>query len=371
MVKRAAVIGILVAVIFLAALHANAADPPVIDSQYIKEHFPEAYLQIYREGEEAGKKEAEASRAASVQTTPASAEPEIPATAPVAAAPEPANPPTAPVVAAQQDKPTLGAWWEKSSLKYSPLPEQWLYHVEGTLDYKHKTGNTQSDLYNGSASLMVRKSRFTSTLTGIINKELTKQNPTPGSPVNKTDTDYRSIQEALRYDLTARLYTEGGYIWEQDTANYISDRDIYYAGIGYALVDTQKHFLDVFVAGGYEGEEFPDAVKVSMHMDHQDLIAGYLRENYRWTINDRITYKQTFRIIKELTKTDVFNDDLANLRVIGETNRYRWFIINEIYFKLVDHLNFMTGYKIEYDSNPWPTVLKLDTTIKSGIQFSF
>jgi hypothetical protein len=218
---------------------------------------------------------------------------------------------------------------------------------------------------------MVRKWRFTNNLSYVINKEFTKQNPQPGSPVNVTDTDYRSIQESLRYDLTDRLYTEGGYIWEMDTANYISGRESYYAGIGYALVDKPKHLLDILVAGGYEEEQYPAAVKAAMNMDSGSMTAGYLRENYRWNITDRFTYKQTFRIIQNFTTTNVFNEDLSNLQVIGETHRYRWFLINEIYFKLVDHLNFMTGCKIEYDSNPWPTVLRLDTTIKSGIQLSF
>lgn len=368
MIKRVAVIGILAMVFFHGAGQVDAADPPVMDSRYIKEHFPEAYRQIYQEGLEAGKNEAALQGGvAPVQTAPPAFEPE-----PVSASgPAPAIPETVVVAEHQDAKPELGSWWEKNSLKYSPLPEQWLFHIEGTLDYKHRTGNTQSDLYNGSASLMIRKLRFTNTLSYIINKEFTKQNPQPGSPVSLTDTDYRSIQESLRFDLTDRLYSEAGYIWEMDTANYISGRESYYAGFGYALVDTQRHLLDVFLAGGYEEEQFPAAVQQAMNMDYDSVTAGYLRETYRWNVTDRITYKQTFRIIQNFTSTNVFNDDLTNLHLIGETYRYRWFLINEIYFKLVEHLNFMAGYKIEYDSSPWPTVLRLDTTLKTGFQFSF
>jgi len=379
MIKRVAVIGLLAVVIFQGAGFADAADPPVMDSRYIKEHFPEVYQQIYQEGRDAGKKDAEAALqggAASTQTSFAAPEPAS-ASAPVpepatqtASVSAPVNPETAPA-AAQPAKAGLGAWWEKNSLKYTPLPEQWLFHIEGTMDYKHRTGNTQSDLYNGSASLMVRKLRFTNTLAYIINKEFTKQNPQPGSPVSLTDTDYRSIQDSLRFDLTDRLYSEAGYIWEMDTANYISGRESYYAGFGYALVDTQRHLLDVLLAGGYEEEKYPQAVKAAMNMDSGSVTAGYFRETYRWNVTDRITYKQTFRIIQNFTPTNVFNNNLTNLQVIGETNRNRWFLINEIYFKLVDHLNFMTGFKIEYDSNPWPTVERLDTTLKSGIQLSF
>ncbi|KJS29912.1 MAG: hypothetical protein VR64_18070 [Desulfatitalea sp. BRH_c12] len=350
LLKRIAMGCVLVTVGFWEPGYVAAVDSPVMDKQYVKEHYPELYHQIYQEGIAAAQKEVAGGDVA---------EPAAPATsAPAAAEAPPA-------------KPGLGAWWEKNALKYTPLPQQWLFHVEGTLDYKHKTGNVESDLYNGSASLMVRKQRFTNTLTYIIGKESTQQASEPGAPPSETKFDYRSFQEILRYDLTDRLYTEGGYVWEKDTANYIEDRDSYYAGFGYALIDTPKHLLDVMVAGGYVEEKYPDLVKTAMNMDHGNVAAGYFRESYRWHITDRLTYKQTFRIIQDFSGTDVFNDDLMNLQVIDETHRYRWFLINEIYIKMIDHLSFMVGVKIDYDSNPWPTVEKRDTTIKSGIQFSF
>jgi putative salt-induced outer membrane protein YdiY len=359
MKRGIAIIGILSAAIFLGAGYVDAADPPVMDSGYIKEHYPDVYLQIFREGKEAGKKEAETAvknTDVPVQAAPAATGPALPATIPASA---------------PQTKPDLGSWWEHSSLKYSPLPEQWLFHVEGTLDYKHRTGNTQSDRYDGSASLMARKRRFTNTFIYMISKEFSAELSQTGSRVNKTDSDYRSVQDALRYDLTDRFYAEGGYMWEKDTANYIAGRNSYYAGVGYALIDAKRHNLGVFFAGGYENEKYPEVIKTAMNLDYLEVGAAYFREDYRWNITDRLTYKQTFRIIQNLKSTDVFNNDVAHLRVIGETNRYRWFLINEIYFKLADHLNFMIGYKVEYDSNPWPTVEKMDTTLKSGIQFSY
>jgi putative salt-induced outer membrane protein YdiY len=310
---------------------ARAADTTT-DSQYIKQHFPDAYRRIYAEGEKAGRMKAGA-------TAPA--------------------------------KPDLGAWWETNSLKYSPLPEQWLLHIEGTLDYKHKEGNIDSNLYDGSASLMVRKLRFTNTLTYIINKERTEQVTTPGEPPSLTDSDYRSFQESLRYDLAKRLYAEGGYIWEKDTANYIQGRDSYYAGLGYTLIATPRHLLDLFAAAGYVEEKYPELVRIAMGISRSNTSAGYLRQSYRWNITDRITYKESFRIIQDFASSEVFNDDMTDLRVIDHTHRYRWFLINEIYIKIIDHLSFMVGCKIDCDSNPWPTVKDRDTVIKSGIQFSF
>ena len=338
--KRIATIGILSAAVFLCTARAQAADPPA-DSQYIKEHYPAVYQQIYQAGKQEGQEAATANQAA--------------------AAPE----------STQQAKPDLGAWWEKNSLTYTPVPPQWLFHIEGTLNYKHKEGNVDSNLYDGSASLMVRKQRFTNTLGYIINKEKTEQISTPGEPPSITDTDYRSFQESLRFDLLPRLYTEGGYIWEKDTANYITDRDSYYGGFGYTLIDTPRHLLDIFAAGGYVQEKYPALVQTAMNMERSGTSAGYLREAYRWNITDRITYKQTFRIIQDFTRSEVFNDDINNLHVIDQTYRYRWFLINEIYIKIINHLQFMIGCKIDYDSNPWPTVKDRDTTIKSGIQFSF
>ncbi len=266
--------------------------------------------------------------------------------------------------------PDLGRWWEKNSLAYDPVPDQWLFHIEGTLDFKHKRGNVESELYNGLASLMVRKQRFTNTLTYIIDRETKEQESLSGG-AGKTDTDYRSFQESLRFDLTPRLYTEGGYVWEKDTANFISDRDSYYAGMGYTLAATAEHHLDLFVAGGYVEEEYPALVQLAMNTSGGHVWAGYLRQSYQWQITKNLRYKESFRIIQDFTESDVFNDDQTNLHVIDETHRYRWYLINEIYIDIVEHLAFMVGCKIDYDSNPWPTVKKRDITVKSGIQFSF
>lgn len=359
MMKKIAMITLVSAALFTWFGPAGAAELPVMDSRYIQEHFPEVYQQIYREGREAGRKEAEAALKGEARPTEA---------APQAAAPAP---PAAGPVTAEHAKPDLDAWWEKSSLKYSPVPGQWLFHVEGTLDYKHRTGNTQSDRYNGSASLMVRKWRFTNTLSYIIDKEFTQQLSQTGTYTKSTENDYRSVQDSLRYDLTDRLYAEGGYLWEKDRANYIAGRNSYYAGVGYTLIDMERHNLGVFAAGGYERENYPELIKNALNLEYLETGAAYFREDYRWNITDRLTYKQTFRIIQNLKSTDVYNNDVTRFYVTGDTNRYRWFLINELYFKLVPHVSFMIGYKYEYDSNPWPTVDKTDTTLKSGIQFSY
>jgi len=356
MMKRIAMIALVSGALLLWFGHAGAADQPVMDSRYLKEHFPEVYRQIYQEGREAGRKEAEEALKSGAPPAPAAAGPALPAAVPVAV---------------QQAKPDLGAWWEKSALKYSPVPEQWLFHAEGTLDLKYKTGNTKSDRYSGSASLTVRKSRFTNTLSFMIEKEYSEDLSPSGSYTKSKDEDSRSIQDALRYDLTERFYAEGGYMWEKDKKNYITGRDSYYAGLGYTLVDTQRHHLDVFFAGGYVNEKYPSLIQSSMNLDHLEVGAAYFRQDYRWNITDRLTFKETFRIIQNLKSTEVFNDDVNRLQVIGETYRYRWFLINEIYFKLMPHVNFMIGYKYEFDSNPWPTVDRTDTTLKSGIQFSY
>lgn len=357
MIKSIAMIGMAAATIFLWAGHADAGDPPTINREYIEEHYPEVYLQIYREGKEAGGKEAEApSKDVTVpaRVAPAAVESVVRAVAPAAV---------------QQAKPDLGAWWEKSSLSYSPLPERWLFHIEGSFDYKRKSGNTDSDLYNASTSLMVRKQRFTNTLSYMIDKELVE--PTQSSPNNNRNTDYRTIQESLRYDLTARFYADVGYMWEKDTVNMITDRNIFYAGLGHTLLDRQRHHLDIFLAGGYQEEKYPNLVQVMLGTGREKVTAGYVKQTYRWKITDSLTYNETFRIIYNFESSKVFNDDLSDLHVIGRTNRYRWFLINEILVKLTSYLNFVIGYKIEYDSDPWPTVLDRDETFKSGLQFSY
>jgi len=358
---------LLTAMLLLWSGPTAAADGPLtLDSRILKERHPELYRQIYEEGREAGRREAEAALG---KRCPAAT---MPAALPAPSGKTEATAVTAAVQATgTAAKPDLGAWWDRSSLKFSPLPKQWLFHIEGSLDYKHRTGNTQSDRYNGSVTLVVRKQRFTNTFSYMIDKDFSAELDRTGKRVNKADSDYRSLQDALRYDLTDRFYVEGGYMWEKDSDNYLAGRDTYYGGFGYALIDTKRHRLGVFTAAGYEKEMYPEMIKQAMNLDHLEVGAAYFREDYRWIINDRFTYKQTFRIIQNLKSTDVYNNDVNNLHVIGETKRYRWYLINELYFKLTNHVNWMIGYKVEFDSNPWPTVERLDTTLKSGLQFSY
>jgi hypothetical protein len=357
MSKRTASILLVFAALFLWFGRANAEGQPEVDTKYIQEHFPDAYLLIYQEGMAAGRKEAAAKLKCESASTSAALS---------------SNASEAP--AAVQDgliQKSPGKWWEKSSLKYSPLPERWLFHIEGSLNYKHSSGNLRSNLYEGSATLKVRKHRFTNTLAFIINRESMAQIPSPGSAAIEIDTDYQSIQESLRFDLTKRLYADVGYTLEKDTINYIKARNIFYTGIGYAPIDARKHSLEAFVAGAYEKVQFPDSVKAFVSTDHLNAAAIYFREDYHWDISERIAYKQTFQFIQNFENSLIINADQFNLHVVGETYRYRWFLSNEIYWRLVEHLNFSSGSKIEYNSNPWLREKKLDVTIKSGIQFSF
>jgi hypothetical protein len=357
MSARTVSIVVVFAELFLLIGSARAEGKPEADVRYIQEHFPDAYLQIYREGIAAGRKEAAAELKSG--TAPALAAPSgIASEAPAAVQDRPA-------------KESLGKWWEKSSLKYSPLPEKWLFHVEGSLNYKHISGNLRSNLYEGSATLMARKHRFTNTLAFTINRESMAQIPSPGSAAIQIDNNYHSIQESLRFDLTKQIYADVGYTWEKDTINYLKDRNIFYTGIGYEPIDTKGHSLEAFLAGGYEKVQFPDSVKDFLSSDHLNAAALLFREDYRWNISDRITYKQTFRIIQNFQKSIIINAEQFNLHAVGETYRYRWFLLNEIYWKLVEHLNFSSGSKIEYNNNPWLREKKLDVTVKSGIQFSF
>jgi putative salt-induced outer membrane protein YdiY len=354
---RTVAIVMVFAELFLLFGNANAEGKLEVDVRYIQEHFPDAYRLIYREGIEAGKKEA----AAELRCR----------TAPASAAPTSVVSETPAAIQAQSANESLGKWWEKSSLNYFPLPKKWLFHVEGSLNYNHRSGNIKSSLYDASATMKVRKHRFTNTLTYIINKELTAQALSPGSTAIQIGNDYRSIQESLRFDLKKPLYADAGYIWEKDTISYIKDRHIFYAGLGYAPIDTKRHSLEVFAAGGFEKVQFLDSVKDFVSLDHLNVAALFFREDYRWNISDRITYKQTYRIIQNFENKLIINDEQTNIHGIGETYRYRWFLINEIYLKLIEHLNFSSGSKIEYNSNPWLMLKKLDVTLKSGIQVNF
>lgn len=317
-----------------------------LDKNYIREHYPEIFQQIYMEGKEAGLKEAETKgQGAQKEAGSGEVKKEI----------------------AAQGRPDLGDWWNRSSLKYTPRPAGTLFHGELQYDYKRETGNIDSYSHRGAGKLVIRKDRFTNYLSYFIDKKIS-DDFTSGSHYQR---DYKIFEGSLRYDLREKLYSEAGLIWETDSANLIKNRYVYYGGLGYNLLDMKDHSINVFLAYSRVKEEFDPLIGMMLGIDNRESNAAYFFQSYDWHVTDRLTFREKFRIIRNLDDSILYNMATGVPVPDGDTKRYMWVLYNALEYRINNFLSLVNSYQINYDSNPWPTVLKKDSTFSLGVKFGF
>ncbi|MBF0518243.1 MAG: DUF481 domain-containing protein [Nitrospirae bacterium] len=319
-----------------------------LDKDYIREHYPEVYRQIYEEGKSSVS--APASQSGESSKAVDNAKP---------AAQEAAD---APKVNGPGDN-----WWEHLSLKYKPLPENLLFHAEALFTPVYKWGNTTGYQIDGQGAVVLRKNRLTNSLNYQIAQKLTKD----ASGSQSTD-DYQTFQESLQYDLTEKFYTQGGYIWERDRVNMIKHRHIEYAGLGYYLFDTPLHKLEFFLSGGYQTEKYYSMIQDFLNISQKSLPVVYFYESYKINITSYLFYNEIFRIIQDVSTTPVFvmNED-GNYIEDHRVHRYRWTMINALGYTIDKHLAIIASHKMDYDSSPWPTVISTDNVFKVSLRVSF
>jgi len=319
---------------------ALAEDGKGIDKDYIKEHYPDVYMQIFSEGRKAGLHEAEVREK---KTEPREE------------------------TAAPKKEAELGDWWDHSSLKYEPMPSGYLLHLEGQYNFASLSGNNSGSVYRGGGRFVARKDRLTNYLSYQIDKRKISQ-----SDGGHTDIDYQIFQESLRYDISRKLYAEGGFIWEKDRISLIDNRDIYYAGAGWHVLDLDGFRLDLFAAAGYETELYAPRVMQALGFDRAHHYISYLGQDCLWHIGRRLALHESFRVFTDFEKTSIYNlADDGTVTTTGKTNRYRWKFRTDLDFKLTRNFSFVSSYEINYDNNPWPTVLKRDSVLTTGVKFSY
>lgn len=336
----------------IAAIAADAASAPVVDKDYIKEHYPEVYRQIYEDGKASG--------------TVISAPESKPDDSVKAAAVNDNASPEA-VAAAKTQPPPDDNWWERLSITSNPTPEHLLFHVEADFTPIYKWGNTEGYNINGQGTAVLRYKRLTDSLNYQIQQKLTKD--VGGATSND---DYQTFQESIQYDLTDKLYSQVGYIWERDRVNIIKHRHIGYAGIGYYPFNTPLHKLEFFLSGGYQMEVYYNTIQQSLNFSKDSLPVIYAYENYKINITKSLFYNEIFRIIQNMSARPVYFADASGNYVAGDmVHRYRWTMINALGFNLNKHMSIVASHKIDYDNNPWPTVLGTDNVFKLSFRISY
>ncbi len=363
---------ILCLMIFISALpfrFAFSADKSEITKDYIKENFPDVYKEIFDEGRAEGLKD----HSAAVEKTGSTSHTKVKKNnimkdneKPLQATKSASSPQKIKAVqpAAKEE---LGQWWRRSSLNYDPMPEKWLFHTEIQYSFVDKTGNDDGYAHSGDFFTALRKARFTNYLSYKIEKYDFDQ-----SDGEVSSDDYQMFEESLRFDLTKRLYAQAGFFWERDDTYLVEDRDTWYGGFGYQIVDNKRYGLDLFLSYGHQKEEYNSIIVELMDLSEEKTGVTYLSERFNLNITEKLSFIDSFRLIYNLDESGIYEaDDAGNYYRVDEEKRYRWTWINSLDYKMNKYLSLVATFKIDYDNNPWPSVLNRDERLQLSMKLSY
>lgn len=316
-----------------------SAEDMEINRDYIKEHYPDVYEQIFKEGMEAAR---------NAQDKPAEIKTEAPA--------------------AEAEKRDLGDWWNKSSLHYDPIPSEWLYRFEFKYSLMKYSGNTESYAHLIYTRVDTRKNRYTNSIAFTMD-------------TSRTDIDLLNyhlkkdqliIEDTLKYDITKELYGNVGFIWEKNSILLIDSRYAYYGGLGYRLLTLENHKLDALLVYGYLTEKYTSDIEKLLDFRKRDFDTIFFNQTYDWNVTKNITFIEKLRWIHCLNKRERFKlDTSGNIVSDGEHNRNLIIFIVGIDAKITDNISLSNSYQINYDDIPWPGVKKKDTMLSTGIKVTF
>ncbi|MDY6988824.1 MAG: DUF481 domain-containing protein [Thermodesulfobacteriota bacterium] len=266
--------------------------------------------------------------------------------APLGAEQQPA-PDVAQDAQAAQKKQDLGSWWLRNSLKYDPMPREFLYHIEAKYGFIKETGNVEKETHNVHALLAIRKTRFTNYLEYSLTKE-------------DWAAEKRKVQdlhESVRMDLAKKLYGQVGWIWTIDEDRFIDDRSTYYGGFGCDLIDSKKYLLSVFGSLGREELDYMPGVSFEgiPAAGSETSTLYYLDQRFKWFITESISFSQRYEFVGNL---DTSSDYRSTLNL-------------GIEFAINTHLALRLDYQQKYYNAP-PDYVK-DRDEKQGllIQISY
>lgn len=249
---------------------------------------------------------------------------------------------------------SLDSWWTKSSMSFDPIPEDWLFHLEGTLGYQRLSGNTDGKYYTASIELAIRKGKYTISNSYIYSKQDIDYGGDTGS-VDLTELDAGLM---LRRDLQSWLYLMIGTGYEIDDSYYINGRNIAFAGAGIIYEPSDSITLEAIAAGGWQETEY----------EYEDLLAT--ESDTGWSTGGRCEWKASSWLTLE--GTGQFWD--LDERIGDDQERgSRYFYTIEATIPINTYLSFTLQHKVEYENN-WLVRLtgvdKKDTTQTIGIKLS-
>jgi|GEM_PF-3362581 len=148
--------------------------------------------------------------------------------------------------------------------------------------------------------------------------------------VKKRETDRNRNRQTAgvkwEHDVSDRTYLFGKQDFERDEFQDLKFRSTSSAGIGYQLIETEKHVVSAEVGPGYEYSDYYDD-------DSRSDLIGRVGENWTWKISEDWSFVQGLEFISNLEEVDDdFRSTLtADLRHQVSKNLYLSFGVEHRY----------------------------------------
>jgi putative salt-induced outer membrane protein YdiY len=132
------------------------------------------------------------------------------------------------------------------------------------------------------------------------------------------------------HDISKRLYDFARQDFERDEFQDLRLRSTTTVGVGYKVLDEEKHKLDVEGGIGYERSDYYDD-------DTRDDLIGTLGEKWEWTISEAWSFMEALNLISNLLK---LNDE------------FRTVFVAELRHKVSQNLFVSLGFEHRYNAEP-------------------
>jgi hypothetical protein len=240
------------------------------------------------------------------------------------------------------DGSSLGPrWWTKNPLSLPKSSDSWLYHAELGINMNQTSGNIDLTAIKGKASLVLQKNNTTFTTRYSIETQ-DKEKKLTDVVITQ---DNRNFTQAIRHALTPRFSLAARYVVERNEDKYIADREMYYAGIRYALFNSDRQDLNVGLFYGPETTTKFYSEKISSiakYWDFQQLpdyksSALYFAADYDLNLTTNLTFSEFFEYM------DFQEDrDFYFLRATSTLS-----------YKLSKSVSLSLSHIYNYDANPF------------------
>jgi hypothetical protein len=257
-------------------------------------------------------------------------------------------------------KRDLGAWWQKNAMEYSPLPERWLFHADGTLSYMNASGNTSGSTFDVGANAQIRKDRVTS--NSFV--QLTRRNMVYGFSQGSVDYVERMLREQVDIAVAARIKVVAGIEGYRNTLMFMDKRVNVYGGLGATILRDEKRQA-TFTAGiGHATFAFDRAQMLSVNpsqvklLDTDPASGGALAmQTWRWNVTNYFS----------------FTEDASYMKYFDAHLGYRWTVNLGGSVPINKHLSFTVSYRLKEEANDIIRALRVvprDRGLVMGIRAS-